>query len=266
MVETSRARSLRGLVTASGFSGTERLIHLFVGGSELHGAKIGQTDDTDIYGVYLETPEEALGLKPAEHFVWSSAGDDRRNGPDDVDITLYSLRKWAHMAAKGNATALHFMFAEPAEIAPTFWRKIQQQRAVFLSRNSATQFRGFAENQMKRLSGEKGQGAKGTRPEYECAFGYDTKAAMHGLRLFFEGIELMKFGRITLPRPEKELLIEIRAGHWSLEKVLAEARQLSQELQAVTSASFLPEHVDKDAISKLIAATHLEFWQVESSR
>jgi uncharacterized protein len=137
-------RSLLDMVTLSGFDQSESLIHLFVGGSELHGAKVGQTDDTDLYGVYVEQPAQALGLNSREHFVWSTAGDDRRNGPHDVDVTLYSLRKWAGMAAKGNATALHFLFAEPQDVDPKAWRKIQADREVFLSRASAKQFLGLA--------------------------------------------------------------------------------------------------------------------------
>jgi uncharacterized protein len=167
-------RSLLDVVMFSGFDQSESLIHLFVGGSELHGAKIGQTDDTDLYGVYVEQPAQALGLNTREHFIWSTAGDDRRNGPHDVDITLYSLRKWAGMAAKGNATALHFLFTEPQNVPRESWRKIQSNREAFLSRNSAKQFLGFADDQFKRLTGEKGSGKKGQRPEYIGKFGYDT--------------------------------------------------------------------------------------------
>src|SRR6202041_2843469 len=99
-------------VAESGFPFVGRLIHLFVGGSELHGAKVGSTDDLDIYGVFLDPPSVVLGIAPRTHFVWSTASDERRNGPDDVDVTLYSLRRWAQLAAKGNATALHFLFAD----------------------------------------------------------------------------------------------------------------------------------------------------------
>lgn len=255
-----RARSLLDLVAQSGFDHLENLIHLFVGGSELHGAKVGQTDDTDIYGIYIEQPDEALGLDALEHFVWSTAGNNRRNGPDDVDITLYSLRKWAGMAAKGNATALHFLFAKPSEISPKTWQKVQANRSIFLSRISAKQFVGFADSQFKRLTGEKGSGKKGQRPEYICAFGYDTKAAMHGLRLLYECIELMKFGRITLPRPEKELLIEVRSGAWTFERVLAQAQRLFKEVEDAVAGSPLPEKVDRRAISRFIAKVQLELW------
>jgi uncharacterized protein len=254
-------RRLLDLIRASGFLETANLIHLFVGGSELHGAKIGQTDDTDLYGVYIERPEDALGLSPREHFVWSTAGNERRNGPDDVDVTLYSLRKWAGMAAKGNATALHFLFADPVEVAPRMWRKIQKNRAVFLSRMSARQFLGFADSQFKRLTGEKGSGKKGQRPEYIGKFGYDTKAAMHGLRLLYECLELMLHGRITLPRPEKELLIEVRSGAWRFERLLAHAQRMFKEVDDAVKSSPLPEKVDYAAISKLVAEAHLEFWK-----
>ena len=144
-------------------------------------------------------------------------------------MTLYSLRKWAGMAAKGNATALHFLFAEPKEVDPKAWKKIQAKREVFLSRNSAKQFLGFADDQFKRLTGEKGSGKKGQRPEYIGKFGYDTKAAMHGLRLLYECLELMAHRRITLPRPEKDLLIEVRSGEWPLERVLAHAKRFKQK-------------------------------------
>jgi uncharacterized protein len=253
--------SLFDVVTLSGFDQSESLIHLFVGGSELHGAKVGQTDDTDLYGVYVELPAQALGLNPREHFVWSTAGDDRRNGPHDVDVTFYSLRKWAGMAAKGNATALHFLFAEPQCVDPKAWRRIQAEREAFLSRGSAKQFLGFANDQFKRLTGEKGSGKKGQRPEYIGKFGYDTKAAMHGLRLLYECLELMAHKRITLPRPEKDLLIEVRSGEWTLERVLTHAKKLAAEVEEGVSTSPLPETVDRDEISRLIAEVHLEFWK-----
>jgi hypothetical protein len=48
-------------VERSGFDSPETIIHLFVGGSELHGAKVGATDDLDLYGVFLDGPQATLG-------------------------------------------------------------------------------------------------------------------------------------------------------------------------------------------------------------
>jgi predicted nucleotidyltransferase len=248
-------------VLRSDFERPEAIIHLFIGGSELHGAKVGATDDLDIYGVFLDNPSIVLGLLSRKHFVWSTASGDRRNGPEDVDLTLYSLRRWAQLAAKGNATALHFVFADFTATSNEFWGLVQARRDLFISRESAAQFLGFAGNQMRRITGERGRGAKGRRPEYESVFGYDTKAAMHCLRLYLECIELMRFGTITLPRPEREFLVEARSGSWTYERFLAEAESLRSEAEEAAKMSTLPEMVDLLAVSKLLAEVHLAAWQ-----
>jgi predicted nucleotidyltransferase len=94
----------------------------------LHGAKVKDTDDLDIYGVYLAPPELVLGLDMRDFYVWSTSGNERRNGPDDVDVCLYSLRKWAGLAAKGNPTALHFLFSPDYSSQPQPWEGILKNR------------------------------------------------------------------------------------------------------------------------------------------
>jgi len=206
-------------VAESGFPHMNRLIHVFVGGSELHGAKVQGTDDLDIYGVYIEPPDLVLGLESLPHFVWSTAGNDRRNGPADIDVTLYSLRKWAGLACKGNPTALHFLFAKDAMRNP-IWSQVAKRKDAFLSRLCAKHFMGFADDQFARITGKRGRGKKGQRPELEQKYGYDVKAAMHAIRLLNECIEVLNSGKITLPRPERDLLIRVRTGKYSLDKSL----------------------------------------------
>jgi uncharacterized protein len=249
-------------VEASGFRFPDRVIHLFVGGSELHGAKVYGTDDLDIYGVYVEPPELVLGLESLPHFVWSTAGDDRRNGPNDVDITLYSLKKWAGLACKGNPTALHFLFAKGA-IESGVWRELVGNRSVFLARAHVKQFLGFADDQLKRVTGRKGRGKKGQRPEIEEKYGYDVKAAMHTLRLLYECKELLSAGTITLPRPERDFLIRVRTGKYSMNKVVALAEELFTDCEEAAKNSSLPERVDRAAASSLLAALYREAWLAE---
>lgn len=256
----TRSEQLVSAVQQAQFPPLDGLIHLFVGGSELHGAKVKSTDDLDIYGVYLEAPELVLGLDKQDFYVWSTAGDERRNGPDDIDVCLYSLRKWAGLAAKGNPTALHFLFSHNYAPKPEPWEKVLKSRELFLSRQAGPQFRGFAESQVRRLQGI-GTGKKGQRHELIGVHGYDIKAAMHVIRLLNEGIELMRSGTITLPRPEKELLITIRTGNYgSLERVLSLANSLFRELEEAEASSGLPETADKAKISALVSRTYLHFW------
>jgi uncharacterized protein len=256
----TRSEQLIAAVKQSGFPHIDSLIHLFVGGSELHGAKVKNTDDLDIYGVYLEPPELVLGLDKKDFYVWSTAGNERRNGPDDIDVCLYSLRKWAGLAAKGNPTALHFLFSRDYAPRPEPWGSVLKHKDVFLSRQAATQFRGFAEAQVRRLQGI-GTGKKGQRHELIGVHGYDIKAAMHVIRLLNEGIELMRSGTITLPRPEKDLLITIRTGNYgSLDRVLNLANTLFAELEKAERESQLLEKVDRSKISGVVSRAYMRFW------
>lgn len=262
----NRSEQLFAAVRDSGFPHGQGLINLFIGGSELHGAKVKDTDDLDIYGVFLEPPELVLGLEKTEFYVWSTAGNERRNGPDDIDICLYSLRKWAGLAAKGNPTALHFLFADNYAHNQEIWRNVRYRKDVFLSRQAAAQFRGFADAQVRRLQGI-GTGKKGQRHELIGEHGYDIKAAMHVIRLLNEGIELMREGTITLPRPEKDLLISIRTGKYgSLERVLDLASSLFSELEKAQSESKLPDKVDRSEISRLVSNTYLDYWRVSTAK
>jgi hypothetical protein len=72
----------------------------------------------------------------------------------------------------------------------------------------------------------------------------------------------MKSGLITLPRPEKALLITIRTGKYgSLERVLTLAKGLFDELEKAEAASRLPDSVDKLQVSKLVSEIYLEHWR-----
>jgi predicted nucleotidyltransferase len=237
------------------------VIHAFIGGSTLHGIKLEGTDDIDVYGIYIERPWLVLGLDGMEHFVASTAPQTRRNTAHDVDAMCYSLRKWARLAAAGNPTLLHSLFtpAVPGEIE---WSMILEHRDIFLARAHAKKYLGYADAQLKRMTGLRGEGKHGQRPEIIQQFGYDTKAAMHTLRLLYEGIELMRKGRVTLPRAteERELLLAVRRGEWSEERVVQHAKGLFRELEESAAASCLPETVDRSRISKLVADLYLQNW------
>ena len=245
--------------TEYGFQYQDDLIMAYVGGSQAHGAKVTGTDDTDWYGVFIEPPEKVMGVDHVEHFVHTTGGKAGGNGPKDVDVCLYTLRKWAGLAAKGNPSSLHFLFA-PTSFATDAWYNVTWQRQAFISKNHVFPFLGFANDQLRRLFGEKGQ-KNIHRADLEEKYGYDTKYAMHVIRLYGEAKELMETGHITLPRPNKDELIAIRQGTYKLSEIREMANQL--ELEAVTAGgtSPLPDKIDRDRISRIISEVYLEYWK-----
>jgi predicted nucleotidyltransferase len=256
------------------FAWYDNTIHLFIGGSGLHSAKGDKPTDLDIMGVYIQPVEHVLGIP--QYFieadgrkkwfnpdvqVWSTAEDSRKNTADDVDINLYSLRKWAGMAATGNTTALEFLFAEnQAQKNWQFWNNyIVLDRKHFISRRAGFHFMEFSKEMLRRLQG-KGTGKHGQRDNLIEEFGYDPKAALHLLRVLSEGIELMNTGTITLPRPDAEFLKLVRRGKFTFPEIEVFAANGFNELQAAQEKSTLPPDVDREKISKIITVAQMDFW------
>jgi hypothetical protein len=145
-------------------------------------------------------------------------------------------------------------------MSSSIWKQIAGEREIFLSRTFVKPFLGFADDQLKRMTGKKGRGKKGQRPEIERKYGYDVKAAMHTLRLLYECKELMLQHRITLPRPERDFLIKVRTGKYSMEKALAAAEELFAECEEAARASALPEKIDRQSVSRLVTAAYRAMW------
>jgi hypothetical protein len=152
--------------------------------------------------------------------------------------------KWAGLAGKGNPSALHFLFA-PLAFTTKTWDRFSVQPTLFLAKSHVKPFLGFADDQMKRLLGQKGQ-KNVHRAELEDKHGYDTKYAMHVIRLYGEAKELMEHGRITLPRPNRDELIEIRRGKYSLSEIRELGAQLESEALAAQATSALPDKVNRN--------------------
>ena len=236
------------------------VIHLFIGGSQLHGAKISGYDDLDIYGCYVEPPPNILGISDIEHFVWSSGSQSEKNTADDVDVTMYSLHRWGELLMKGNPAILHYLFAENHTASSTWNRFILPHRKSFISKKAANQYLGFANSQRMRLTGERGMGRHGQRLDLVEKYGFDTKFAMHFIRLLYECRELVIDQKLTFPRPEKDNLIEIRTGKYTLDEVFRLGEELRSECEARLAESAISEQVDKQELSKILADAYLAHW------
>jgi predicted nucleotidyltransferase len=238
------------------------LICLFVGGSHLHGAKVSGYDDLDIYGCYIEPPERILGVLGLEHFVWSSGSSREKNTANDVDITTYSLQRWGQLIRKGNPAILHYLFAANALAPSDTWDKfIGSHREQLISKRAARQYIGFAASQRMRLTGERGMGRHGQRPDLIEQYGFDVKFAMHYVRLLGECRELLREHKVTLPRPEKELLIDIRTGKYTQDQVFEIGDSLASECQQLLEKSDLPDDVNLQLLSQQIADAYQYHWR-----
>jgi hypothetical protein len=105
-------------------------------------------------------------------------------------------------------------------------------------------------------------GAHTNRPELVAVHGYDTKFAMHALRLGVQGIELLTSGRITLPIPEPDLsyLRAVRRGEVRLDEVVSAVELAERRLVDLQSSAELPAQPDRDWVDGWLHRSHLDYW------
>ena len=92
-------------------------------GSTVHGLNVNDgIEDRDEMGICVEPFEDAMSLwEPFEQFIYRSAAEregreNARSTAGDLDLTIYSLRKWARLALKGNPTIMLLLFTPEEQL------------------------------------------------------------------------------------------------------------------------------------------------------
>jgi uncharacterized protein len=96
------------------------------------------------------------------------------------------------------------------------------------------------------------------RADMWTKYGMDTKFLAHAIRLMFEGKELLETGNIEFPLKQKDLLLDIRNGKFSLEEIHELADQTKNDLEGFEGD--LPTKPNYTKINKFLIETVEEFW------
>jgi len=249
-------------------------------GSGVHGTSVTGQDDRDEMGICLEPAEYVTGISrvPAgtgdgaatvkfeqyqRHTVWDQPGGlANRSGAGDLDVVIYSARKWARLALNGNPTVLLVLFVPEEEVVyrDQAGADLVGNAHRFVSRLAADRFLGYLAAQRDAMTGQ--SGAHTNRPELVARHGYDTKFAMHALRLGVQGIELLSTGRITLPIPEpdREYLRSIRRGEVPLAEVVASVDDAEHRLLRLRASSTVPAMPDREWVNAWLHRSYLAYW------
>ena len=98
------------------------------------------------------------------------------------------------------------------------------------------------------------------RAELERLYGYDTKHAMHLIRLLRMAVEILSTGDVLVRRPDAEELLAVRRGALSFDALLEQAETLGSRLKAMADGSALPPRPDEHRLNSLcgeiVAAVH----------
>jgi hypothetical protein len=246
-------------------------------GSTVHGLQLPDQDDRDEMGVCIEPPEYLLGLSDVKHglsksesqgfeqYVFRTQPEGVRSGPGDVDLVIYSLRKYLRLVLAGNPTVLLPLFARELDIIvhTPIGDELRHIGPQLLSRQCGERFLKYLQAQRERVEGQRGQARLPDRPELVAAHGYDTKYAAHMIRLGYQGEELLQTGRLTLPmkEPVREWILGIREGKVSFEEVMVVVRQLEVGLEKLTKTSDLPPEPDLVLANNFLVNAYQRHWR-----
>lgn len=227
-------------------------------GSTAHGLAIEGQDDRDEMGVFIEPIENVCGLKSCDHYVYRTQPKGVRSGPGDLDLTLYSLRKFVRLATQGNPTAITLLWlSEYLQLTP-LGQDLINLRTAFISAESGRRFLGYLRSQQMRLTGERTKQV--SRPDLVEKYGFDTKFAMHALRLGYEGLELITNNSLTLPikEPWRSTLRGVRTGQLSFEETLRLINDSEEQLRY--EVSNCDRIADIPKIERFLVESHQKHW------
>ncbi len=128
---------------------------------------------------------------------------------------------------------------EPLDVPPNFLAILDAERRYRSAKQTWQQFQTWTRARNPK------------RAALEAQHGYDTKHALHLVRLLRMGIEILETGQVTVRRPDRDELLAIRDGIWSYDALIEQTDRLRARVKAAAAASTLPERADEAALDAL---------------
>lgn len=224
----------------------------------LHGSRAygiaDENSDYDFISIFVEPPE----------YVFSKRSiDSQEFQTESPQGTAFSVRKFFSLAYEGNPNLLAILFSTGANVLESteLGREILAHRNLFVSQKAGPRYLGYMKNQRLRFEGKK-KGHIPNRPHLVEKYGYDTKYAMHVIRLAFQGICLFDTGEIQIPFHEelRKILLDIRHGLLNYEGMLDYMCDQESTLVDAIDSTSLPQEPNYEEIYKLSQRIHTKFW------
>jgi predicted nucleotidyltransferase len=219
------------------------VILLVLAGSRAYGTQ-NPDSDRDIRGVCIPPLKFIVGLDRFEQMTTDPGGDQ----------VIFDLRKFLRLAVDSNPNVLELLWTEGESIllCTEAGNRLRAIRENLLSKRVFQTFGGYARQQMYRLEHYKPEPGSRKAEDVE-KYGYPVKHAMHLMRLLWMGTEVLRTGTLRVNRTgvDADVLLQIRRGEWTLERVMAEAAAAEVRLKAANEVTKLPARPDYDAANQL---------------
>lgn len=139
----------------------------------------------------------------------------------------------------GAAETLLEQGATELELSPNFLDVLGREKRYRSARQRWQQFVQWKTHRNKK------------RSALEAKHGYDTKHAMHLVRLQRMGAEILETQRVNVRREDRDELLAIRDGAWSYDALVEAAETNAARITRAFESSTLPSAPDEDRIESL---------------
>lgn len=216
----------------------ERMILRVYAGSHSYGTNTKDSDE-DFRGIAIPPASYLLGLDEWE-----------QNERKDPDTVIYSLKKFVKLALGNNPNILDALFVAKNHVLfiNDVGQELRELRYDFLSKQVYKTYGGYAYAQLQKMVKVDKQ-AEGKRLATIEKYGYDTKNAMHLIRLLKMGIEILTEGEVNVLRHDNRELMDIRNGKYKREEIESEAKRLQDLLDAAYVHTSLPPKPNYDKVN-----------------
>ena len=203
-------------------------------GSHLYGLNT-EFSDEDFLGVFVRPTEETLGFFNNEETYVTK----------EPDCTLHEVKKFMHLAAKGNPTILELLYCPEYGVTTYEGCLLVANRKLFLSNHVRDSFGGYAVQQARKLKAREEEGLEGFNPAVKNRY---AKHARHCFRLMRQGKQLLETGTMNprLSNPEEYFAL----GEMPSDKLI---EKFEEEFSIFKNAeSVLPDKPDWEGLNSLL--------------
>lgn len=227
-------------------------------GSTAHGTGVAGFEDVDMMGVFVEPLRNIVGRSAVDHYIQRDQPEGVKSQPGDLDLTLYSLRKFIGLAATGNPSVVVLLWLPEYKIKEDLGYRLIELRDDFITKQAGERYLGYLRAQTSKLLGQRSPAV--SRPDLVAKHGYDTKFAMHALRLGLQGIELLTEHHLSIPcaSPNRELLVAVRKGAVAFDEVMRLIDEAETHLRSLVNNC--EATVDLEKVDDFLVQAHMSHW------
>jgi len=226
------------------------LCYLSYAGSRTYGTHT-PVSDVDIQGFFIPNLEYLIGLKQVEQVELNF----KNVRGVLIEGTIFSIPKIFKLLSECNPNVLEMLWIRESDMIykNNVAEKVLANKDLFISKKVKHTFGGYAHAQLQRMKRVNiNANLNPLRRQRREEFGYDTKNALHLIRILTMGYEILVEKTLNVWREDREYLKAILAGEYNFEYIQQLADKKFDLLEEAYIKSDLPEKVDYSKIEDLL--------------